>query len=153
MKGRGDRAITQSIFPIFRRFLLRVHFKTPVRVSEANGRGAEMEETKAGCRPLQADIALVAPSFEMHSKSGKYGSLRGLNFSSWRVCPPRLESIHNRREDSSSRSAREARGSEGGKAHAAMLTPEGRSKSAGKAAKTRQMGKKAARGNFLVRLC
>jgi hypothetical protein len=47
---------------------LRAHFKTPVRVSEANERGAEMKETKVGCRPLQAQIALAAPSIEMCSK-------------------------------------------------------------------------------------
>jgi hypothetical protein len=48
---------------------LRAHFKTPVRVSEANERGAEMKETKVGCRPLQAQIPLAAPSFEMCSKA------------------------------------------------------------------------------------
>jgi hypothetical protein len=52
-------------------------------------------------------------------------------------CPASLESLHGRREDSNSRSAREARGSKGGKAHAAKMTPEGRSKSARKAAKAR----------------
>ena len=42
--------------------------------------------------------------------SGKHRSLRGPNFSSWHVCPANLESLHDRREESSSRSVREARG-------------------------------------------
>src|SRR5215211_2252649 len=62
--------------------------------------------------------------------SGKYGFPCGPNFSSWQVCPARLESVHDRREESSIRSARKARRSKGGKAHAAKMTPEGRSKSA-----------------------
>jgi hypothetical protein len=74
---------------------------------------------------------------EVSTWSGKYRCLRGLNFSSWQVCPARLESLHDRSEESSSRSAREARGSKGGKVQGAKMIPEGRSKSAGKAAKAR----------------
>ena len=74
---------------------------------------------------------------EVSTWSGKYRCLHGQNFSSWQVCPARRESLHDRSEESSSRSAREARGSKGGKVQGAKMIPEGRSKSAGKAAKAR----------------
>jgi hypothetical protein len=44
-----------------------VHFKTPVRESEAKEHRAEMEETKVGYRYLHAHTAPIAPGFEMHS--------------------------------------------------------------------------------------
>src|SRR5215218_6589152 len=43
---------------------LRVHFKTPVRESEAKEHRAEMKETKVGYRYLHAHTESIAPSFE-----------------------------------------------------------------------------------------
>ena len=46
---------------------LRAHFKTHVRVSEADERGAELKETNVGHRPLHAHTTSVVPGFEMRS--------------------------------------------------------------------------------------
>src|SRR5215213_4334265 len=46
---------------------LRVHFKTPVRESEAKEHRAEMKGTKVGYRYLHAHTESIAPGFEMHS--------------------------------------------------------------------------------------
>ena len=45
----------------------RVHFKTPIRVSEADEHEARMKGTNVEYRPVHAHIASVAPGFEMHS--------------------------------------------------------------------------------------
>lgn len=49
--------------------ILRAHFKTPVEVSEADKRGAEMKEINGEYRPLYSRTASVTPGFEMRSKS------------------------------------------------------------------------------------
>src|SRR5215208_6911050 len=49
---------------------LRAHFKTHVRVSEADERGAELKETNVEHRPLHAHTTSVVPGFEMRSKCG-----------------------------------------------------------------------------------
>jgi hypothetical protein len=41
-----------------------VHFKTPVRESEAKEHRAEMKKTKVGYRYLHAHTAPIAPGFE-----------------------------------------------------------------------------------------
>jgi hypothetical protein len=48
---------------------LRAHFKTHVRVSEADERGAALKETNVEHRPLHAHTTSVVPGFEMRSKS------------------------------------------------------------------------------------
>jgi hypothetical protein len=86
----------------------------------------------------QCNHSTHTPCFQgVSTWSGKYRSLCGHNFSPWRACSPRLESLHGRREESSSRNAREAWRSKGGKAHAAKMTREERSESNNKAAKAR----------------
>src|SRR5215210_1472138 len=45
----------------------RAHFKTHVRVSEADERGAELKETNVEHRPLHAHTTSVVPGFEMRS--------------------------------------------------------------------------------------
>jgi hypothetical protein len=47
---------------------LRAHFKTHVRVSEADERGAALKETNVEHRPLHAHTTSVAPGLEMRPK-------------------------------------------------------------------------------------
>jgi hypothetical protein len=49
--------------------MLRAHFETLVRVSEANKHGAGMKETNVEYRQLYTHTVSVTPSFEMRSNT------------------------------------------------------------------------------------